>query len=394
MPDTRDYYCSRQFTDLSLNLESRTGSACCAAKQQKIDFDDLETSGLLNLSFIKNDRNSMINNSRIDSCEDACWIPEDSNLPSLRLLNKHQETIYKESHIEHLPSINISLGSRCALTCVYCSKIYSRSWAEDIRKNGSYELVNTNDAYKINKNDKVIKILDQQTLYSGDKFNQLLDHLDRNKNNITTWYIVGGEPFLYEQQLLRLLEIIPQQAEIIILSGLGVPKNKFLNLLEILKSKPNFKLGISVENIGARYEFTRYGNSYSHFLEMLDCVRESKVNYQFYSTLSNITAFGYVDFVNFVGTDIPIGESVCSNPAFLKSETMDRDSKDDLLELMDKQNSPQLKSIMELLIPEYEVPPEDKTNLSIFLQEFAIRRNLKLDIFPKTFLKWLDINVV
>lgn len=394
MSDARNYYCSRQFSELTLNLERRNVSACCASEQQKIDFDDLEKSGLLNLSFIKNDRNSMINNSRIKACEDSCWIPEDSNLPSLRLLNKHNDIIYKDSHIDHLPGINVNLGSRCTLTCVYCSKIYSRSWAEDIKKNGSYDLTNTNDDYAISKKDNVIKILDQKTLYSGDKFNQLLGHLDKNKNNISTWYIVGGEPFLYEHQLLKLLEIIPQDAEIIILSGFGLPKNKFANLLAVLKHKPNFKLGISAENIGSRYEFTRYGNSYSHFLQMMDCVRESQINYQFHSTLSNITAFGYVDFINSIDPGIRIDENVCSNPSFLKSETMDRDSKNDLLEFMDKQNNKQLQSLMQLLIPEYEVPPDDKKNLSIFLQEFATRRNLNLDIFPKTFLKWLDINVV
>jgi len=394
MSNSRDYYCSRQFNELTLHLENRTVSACCAADQQKIDFDDLKLSGLLNLSFIKNDRDDMINNNRINGCENQCWIPEDNNVPSLRLLGKTNDKIYKKSHVENLLNINVNLGSRCALTCVYCNKMSSRSWIEDIKQNGQYNLTNTNDLYKITKKDKVIKILDQKTLYSGNNFENLFEHLNKNKDSILTWYVVGGEPFLYEQQLLRLLEIIPIDAELIILSGLGVPKKKFATIIDSLKSRPNFKLGISAESIEEKYEFTRYGNSYNHFLQMLEYVRESKIKYQFHSTLSNVTAFGYVDFIKLVDQGIHIEQSICASPTFLKPENMDRDSKNVVLEHIDKQNNPQFESLKQLLIAEYEVLPDDKQDLSIFLQEFTTRRNLNLNIFPKTFLKWLDIHVV
>lgn len=394
MSTNRNYYCTRQFSELTLNLEIKNIGACCAAESQRIDFEDLQKNQLFNTARIKNDREQMLSNQRITSCETSCWSIEDYNLPSIRLLNNTSSKIYQTSHIEHLPTINLILGSRCTLTCVYCSKIYSRAWADDIKKNGPYDLADTNHAYEITKKDKIIKILDQKTLYSGDKFNQLLNHLRKNKDNISIWYISGGEPFLYENQLSMLLDIIPQNATLIILSGLGLPKNKFTTVLEQLKHRPNFKLGISAENTGPSYEFARYGNSYNHFLELLNCVRESKVKYQFYSTLSNVTAFGYVDFVNFIDPGIQIEESLCSSPSFLKPQTMDRDSKNIILENIDKQNNPQFEALEKLLSTDYEVPTNDKQNLSNFLQEFSTRRNLKLDIFPKTFLKWLDINVV
>lgn len=394
MSGDRDYYCSKQFSELTLNLEIKKIGACCAAESQKIDFDDLQKNDLFNTSRIKNDREQMLDNQRISSCETSCWSIEDHNLPAHRFLYNTLDKNYQKSHIEHLPTMNLILGSRCTLTCVYCSKIYSRAWADDIKKNGPYDLTNTNNAYEITKKDKIIKILDQKTLYSGDNFKLLLNHLSKNKDNISTWYISGGEPFLYENQLSMLLNIIPYNATLIILSGLGLSKNKFATVLESLKDRPNFKLGISAENIGPNYEFARYGNSYGHFLEMLDWVRESKVKYQFYSTLSNVTAFGYVDFVNFVDHDIQIEQSLCSAPSFLRPQNMDRDSKDSILENIDKQNNPQFEALKKLLIAEYEVQPNDKQNLSMFLQDFATRRNLNLNIFPKTFLKWLDINVV
>lgn len=396
MSDDRDYYCSRQFSELTLNLEIKTISACCAAEQKKIDFDDLEQSGLLNLSFIKNDRGSMIDNVRVSGCEQSCWTLEDSNLPSVRLLHQTNNKIYQQTHVDQVQTVNISLGSRCALTCSYCNKTYSRSWTEDIKKHGAYSINGSDDdqKYTLSKKDKLIKIIDQSTLYSSQSFQTLIKHLSDNKSAISTWYIMGGEPFLYEEQLLKLLEIIPQDAEIVILSGLGVPKNKFINLFNILQTRPNFKLGISAENTGQLYEFNRYGNSYQNFLQLLDHVHRSKIRYQFYSTLSNITAFGYVDFVKFVSKYSVIEETLCASPNFLKIQNIDNDSRLDLLELIDKQNNKQLDALAQSLQMNNEVLDIDRLNLSTFLKEFSTRRNLDLSIFPKTFLKWLDIHVV
>ena len=163
-------------------------------------------------------------------------------------------------------------------------------------------------------------------------------------------------------------------------------------LVNKFSAYPNFKLGISAENLNALYEFNRYGNTFFHFLEMLNLIKAANIKYQFYSTLSNITAFGYIDFLNFV--DAEIEETVCVNPAFLKVQNIDDDSKYQLLELLDKQNNKKFKVLIELLQSEYQVAPTDQKNLAIFLKEFSARRNLNLNIFPKTFLKWLDIHVV
>ena len=393
MSKDRDYYCDRKFNELMLNFELKTVSACCAAEQQQIDFDDLKINGLLNISSVKNERKQMLSNLRVNSCENTCWKVEDDHLPSIRLIRQSNTGMYQNSHVSDLTCMNIYLGSRCTLTCSYCSKDSSRAWTEELKKNGDYQ-INGSDAsiYKISKKNQIVNQIKQDFLYTGPQFQTLYDQLNECKDYISTWYIAGGEPFLYEQQLLDLIKIIPPTAEIIILTGLGLPKNKFVKLISILQTYPNFKLGISAENLNALYEFNRYGNTFFHFLEMLNLIKAANIKYQFYSTLSNITAFGYIDFLNFV--DAEIEETVCVNPAFLKVQNIDDDSKYQLLELLDKQNNKKFKVLIELLQSEYQVAPTDQKNLAIFLKEFSARRNLNLNIFPKTFLKWLDIHVV
>ncbi len=392
MTTDRNYYCSRKFTELSLTFQSSSISSCCAASPYKIDFVDLEKNGLLNLSVIRNERKQMLSNTRVLSCEKPCWKNEDAGLPSIRSINGGAEKTHQSAQIDILEQVNISLGNRCTLTCSYCGPEWSRAWSEDIEKNGEYNFENSRPSYVLSTENLLFKKLKQNDIYSSSKFQTLYSHLIEHAKTIKVWYITGGETLLYETQVLDLIKISNPSSVFTVMTGLGIPKNKFIRLIDQLRDYPSFKLGISAENIGKLHEFNRYGYSFDHLVELLDYVKTSGIKYQFYSTLSNLTAFGYVDFVNFVNAEIE--ENLCVIPEFLDVQKMDKESKYNLLEVLDKQNNQQFKILIDLLKSDYEVSPIDQKNLATFLQEFSSRRNLDLSIFPKTFLDWLDIHVV
>jgi hypothetical protein len=375
-----------------INFQGTSVSACCGATGHKIDFDDLKKNGLLNLSVIRNEREQMLANQRVSSCEKLCWKNEDAGLPSIRSVNGGAEKTHHLALVDSLEQVNISLGTRCTLTCSYCGPQASRAWADDIEKNGKYVFENSRPPYALTTEHLLFKKLKQDDIYSSSKFQILYDHLIKHAETIKVWYITGGETLLYSNQLLDLIKISNPSSNFTVMSGLGIPKNKFTRLIDQLKDYPNFKLGISAENTGRLHEFNRYGYSFDHFVELLDYVKASGIKYQFYSTLSNVTAFGYVDFVNFV--DGNIEENLCFNPEFFEVQKMDKESKYNLLELLDKQNNKQFQILTDLLNVDYEVSPIDQKNLATFLQEFSSRRKLNLSIFPKTFLDWLNINVV
>jgi len=392
MTTDRSYYCSRKFTELMLNFQSASVSACCGAAGHKINFDDLEKNGLLNLPAIRKEREQMLLNERVTTCEEQCWKNEDAGLPSIRSVNGGAAQTHNKSQIDNLEQVNIVLGNRCTLTCSYCNSNSSRAWADDIEKNGTYTFDNSRPPYALTTENLLFKKLKQDDIYSSSRFRTLYDHLIKHVDLIKVWYVTGGETLLYETQVLDLIKISNPSSTFTVMTGLGVPKSKFIRLIDQLREYPSFKLGISAENTGKLHEFNRYGYSFEHFVDLLNYVKTSGIKYQFYSTLSNVTAFGYVDFVNLV--DSKIEENLCFNPEFFEVQKMDKESKYNLLERLDKQNNQQFNTLIDLLKVDYEVSSIDQKNLATFLQEFSSRRNLDLSIFPTTFLDWLGIHVV
>jgi organic radical activating enzyme len=384
----RDYYCSRKFTEMSIDIEHRAVNSCCSAMPKVIDFADLTKNGLLNNSHIKIDRERMLRNERVESCENFCWAVEDKNIPSSRIIHRANNKTYLDSHVEKIQSLNIILGSRCTLTCSYCNKNYSRAWAMDIEKNGNYSINTKSDAYTYTKKDLIIKKLSQEKLYSGANFENLYHELEKLKDSVTELQITGGEPFLYDR-LLDIVSLFACHTDIVILTGSGVPADKFSRVIDQLKGYSNVTIGFSSENLYKYYEFNRHGNTFENFLKIYGIVKQSGLKYKFFSVLSNLTIFGFIDFVNFVDADI--SQTFCNDPSFLRIGVLDERSRNNLIELYDKQNNSKFSTILEILNKDIKVSQLDKINLSVYIKEFATRRNLDLDIFPSSFISWLNV---
>ena len=84
--NNRDYYCSLKFDFMSVDLENRSVYSCCSATPAVINLKDIDQNGLLNNSVILNERQAMLNNVRVESCESFCCNVEDKNLVYGRLL--------------------------------------------------------------------------------------------------------------------------------------------------------------------------------------------------------------------------------------------------------------------------------------------------------------------
>jgi hypothetical protein len=102
--------------------------------------------------------------------------------------------------------------------------------------------------------------------------------------------------------------------------------------------------------------------------------------------------FGYVDFVQWANKKIV--SNAVTTPSFMQVQNLDQDSKKYLLEKMQANYCSEFDWLIEALQMDHQMTSDSKENLKIFLNEFSSRRKLSLDIFPNTFLKWLDINVV
>jgi organic radical activating enzyme len=391
MTSNRDYYCSLKFTDLGIDLEKRTINSCCSATQTRINFVDMKQKGLLNVSYLTNDRQNMLDNVSSSSCQNFCWSLEDNGYMSTRLIDKTDKRTHLNPHIDKLKQLVITMGSRCNLTCAYCNKNYSRSWALDVLQNGNYPITHEYDTYTLTAKDKVLKKLSQTDLYSGQNYHDMMDQLAQLKDCVDKVDIVGGEPFLYDT-LVDLIASFPSTVNILLLTGAGIKPDKFQEKIDLIKDFKNVTISISAETIQTHYEFARYGNTFENFLKIVNIVKQSGLKYKFISTLSNLTIFGYLDFVKFADADIR--QNFCSDPKFLRISVLDDATKNHLIEQFDKQNNPMFNGIVQNLSVSNQVLEQDRNNLSIFLKEFSTRRNINLSFFPSTLLKWLDINVV
>lgn len=387
----RNYYCSMKFKFLKIDLASKTTYVCHAARPHNIDFDWLKENpgNLFNTPVNVLEREQMLRNERNTSCEQNCWRAEDVGAISPRI---HQQGIEK-THTETVTDpeiIDLTIGIDCNLTCSYCCKEYSNAWRRDVVKNGNYELTDYDDPrYQTSIKDKALLAISQPELKKTEHYQILLKEIENASSKLKKLIITGGEPLL-DNQLISTLETLNLKSNAVIelYTGLGVSESRFKTMLEKLKNVKNLLIKISAENVNTHLEFNRYGIVWEEFQKKIDLLRESKINFQFHCTLSNLSIFGFKDFYNHFKDD-KIVVTFAYQPAMMAPYVLDEKSKKELITSLETLP----KEVSTPIVLSIQNKPKDieRTNIKEFLLEFTKRRNLKLDIFPKSFLEWLQL---
>jgi pyruvate-formate lyase-activating enzyme len=369
-------YCSQKFWWLTVEPERRQIQSCCAAYPHKIDLNWIKNNPgkLFNAPVLLQERTDMLNDVPVASCEASCWSAERGGKTSRRLYMKS----YEKSHTDIYANpevLSINLGSDCNLTCVYCTKQYSTAWLRDIINNGPYI---DDPRYQINNDDKITIRLGQKKITNHESYNLIIEEL-AHYTDCKEIFITGGEPFLHN----NLADIVKslKHNQIRLYTGLGVDTNR---LERILNQMPNnVEFVVSAENIDRHYEFVRYNNSFSKFTTNLNLIREhGKV--VFNSVVSNLTIFNFDAFEQYYPDD-EIILNFCNDPDYLSLNVLDEESKEIILEKTFRTNPDLIHSTLK---QNYEV--NQKNNLVTFLKQYASRRNLDLNLFPKHFITWLN----
>lgn len=382
--DDKHYYCNQKFTEFSIDIEKQLTYSCCAASPHVIDLPWLVQypGKLFNTSRLQTERQQMLEGVPVSTCEDNCWNAEKNGLQSRRIQMKS----YVRTHVNidsASPAIlNIILGSTCNLTCSYCCKQYSSAWRRDIMNNGTYL---DDDRFSLTARDKIIHKISQQEIAKTGAYNLILQEIS-NFDTLESVVISGGEPFLYNE-LSNLINELAHVPRIVIHTGLGIDRKRFYNQLSKLQHIKNLHIAISGENCGKFYEFNRYNNSWSNFLINLEILRKKQFPIKFQTVISNLTIFGLLSFYKMFNEKKQY--SWCNNPSFLSVHVLDDTSKENLIAQLAEENLP----FRDQLISNIQKPSTEKqrTDLAVYLSEFAKRRNLDLGIFPDSMLKWLNL---
>jgi len=377
-----DNYCSQKFWFLGVNIEKQETQSCCTATTAKVNMDWLKShpGQIFNTLELKSERKLLLDGTRVPSCI-VCWKAEDRGVLSRR--QKTNSQFRTHTDINATPAVlNILIGSDCNLTCSYCCKQFSSSWAADIVNNGEYQ-VSDPHRYSMTQKDKVIYKLSQKEIFKSDGRSVLLDEI--GLLSAETIEITGGEPFL-NLDLFNLVSKLSFTKSLKIFTGLGVNTQRLTNEIEKIKEIPNIMLVVSAENIGSYYEFNRYGNSYNNFLNNLEIIKKSGIPFIFAATLSNITLFGLNDFINeFEDHDITF--NLCNEPSFLSINVLDDESKFNLSNSLITIES-KIPTLIESI--NTSCSQTQKQEAAVFIKEFASRRNLSLNIFPESFINWIN----
>ncbi len=372
-----DSYCNQKFWWLNVDLTRKQQYSCCSATPADIDIAWLSKNPgkIFNTPLLHEERRAMLNNKPVASCYDNCVRAEDQGLISRR--NVMQGSVKTHTEIDSLPTVvNVIVGSTCNLTCVYCCKQYSSAWLKDIETSGPYL---DDNRFKIFPNDQVKKHIDVQT---DPDYKLLLDELSQLSPD--TIHVSGGEPFLYNN--LHNLVSESTAKTIKINTGLGVDPVRFEQQINKLKNIKNIEIQISGETINKLYELVRYGNDFDRFETNLQIIQRSGLKHTMVSVISNLTVLGIMDFYQRY-PDIESYFLLCNDPGFLAVNILDRDTKDLVVEQIQKSDHPARSIILENIV---KTPTaQQHKDFSMYIQEFVSRRNIDLNVLPKSLIHWI-----
>lgn len=329
----------------------------------------------------------MLQNQPVASCNTACWQPESQGKSSRRLVFKSD--VVAETNIQASPTeLNIIVGNDCNMTCVYCCKQYSSAWLRDLSENGTYHGVDTgDDRFEINNVDRILLKVGQKDLTKSETTQRLLTEI-RNillASTIRQVIITGGEPFLY-LRLTELVKSIPLHIKVIIQSGLGVDSRRLVQELNKLPVQ-QIEVGISAETTDQLYEFVRHGNTWKRFAENIQILRDLAIHYSFSSVVSNLTIHGIAEFAQYA-EDAVVRYYPCNDPDFLSISVLDPDSKDQILQAMDRLPETLRSVVVSSIIA--DPTEQQRRNLKEYVNEFSKRRNiLPSAVLPQTFVDWM-----
>lgn len=384
----RNYYCSMKFKYIKIDLESRTTYTCHAAKQHAVDFDWLSkhTGQLFNTDINISERHMMLLNQRNNSCEENCWSAEDIGAVSPRIHHCGMEKTHTETRLNP-ETIDLVIGGDCNLTCSYCCKEFSSAWRRDLVTNGDYNL---NDVrYQAKIKDRALLKISQPELKTTAPYQLLLQEVALAAPSLKKLIVTGGEPFLDNSLVATLKNLqLLSSTKIEIYTGLGVSYSRLAKIAQDMACFDNLHIVISAESIGPYLEFNRYGSKWDDFKKKVTLLKEFNIKVQFHCTLSNLTIFGFTDFFKYFNKD-HMTVSQVYQPSMMASHVLDPHSKqrivDELNELPWEIRDPILKSIAS------QPTEQQRISIGVFLKEFVSRRpELRLDIFPQSFLKWLE----
>jgi MoaA/NifB/PqqE/SkfB family radical SAM enzyme len=244
----KEFYCAAPWRGLHINPQGKVKTCCAGAPNILGDLHSQGIEQILNGEAIKEIRSSLKNGIPHKYCSN-CVAGEAGGAASER--NWHNQAnldfdIQNASlEYEYPVIVDIRWNTTCNLSCSYCDQMSSSKWAAL----------------------KKIPFKSDNRDYYEDVCNFLQQHQDHIKEVA----LIGGEPFLLNENY-KLLDVIPNETTITLITNLSIDleSNK---IFQKISQRPRVGWSMSFENIGPAFEYVRYGARWEKLLHNLDLVQ-------------------------------------------------------------------------------------------------------------------------
>lgn len=260
-----------------------TARPCCLAREEitndngvKFDLnkDNLET--IYHSEYMQNLRRQFRAGEKPETCK-LCWDEESAGRTSkrmnsrIRLKELYAEVDWNNDNPDQLWFLDLKLGNICNLKCRICGSWSSSKWAAE-------EL-----DYMPKGSDKKQHIAYQwlkQGAWPQNPDINFWDNLKQLLPNIKYLEFTGGEPFLIQEHIELLKYAVAQ----------GYSKNIDIHyntnatqwpedLVEIWRDFGRVDIAFSIDNVGDRFEYERYGAKWDYANTIIDSVHGMQLLY-------------------------------------------------------------------------------------------------------------------
>ena len=275
LDEVSETVCLAKWYHVTFYLHQGLNHSCYHPYPHSISTEDIakNPSALHNTREKKQARKEMLSGKRPEECK-YCWAVEDlkgkKNHISDRLIKSFEQGQSRPELLEKLKKakgsenvnptvIEISFSNVCNFKCVYCHPKASSKWVSEILEYGTYQGLGQD--YQIPSDLIKDEVTNPYVKAWKEWWPQIRDSLDALR-------ITGGEPLLHKTTFdtLEQLENEPApQLYLMLNSNLGVKQElveKFAKKAHKLVEKKNvsgMKLYTSLESIGAKAEYARFG---------------------------------------------------------------------------------------------------------------------------------------
>jgi len=229
----------------------------------------------------------------------SCWhyenlgLRSDRTRKSLSFKDHLSAEDYKNPEYVFKPkALELAFQNTCNLACSYCSPQFSTSWMNDIRVNGIYNDINTDDRRHYQKS-----IIEIEEMIDPPDINLFWEWFTGIADGLESIRVSGGEPLMHEEvfRVFEMMTKINPNIECVIHSNLCQKPVIMDRFFDKISGLTNLRMNISNESAGETAEFIREGMVYSEWLENIERLGNSTVKEFSISTTVSAIALQSLD---------------------------------------------------------------------------------------------------